>query len=70
MGCTDRESNFNNFIFTNGSWGCVWGWDYTYAAPERRVIVERLGERLTEYALAFDSGKQQWVATPTLHMEK
>jgi hypothetical protein len=70
MGCTDRESNFNNFVYSNGSWGCIWGWDYTYTAPERRTIEEHLGESLAKYVLAFDGNKHQWVATPLQDREK
>ena len=44
MGCWDKDSNFNAFIYTNGKWMVGWGYELSFEAPTKEILEEELSK--------------------------
>ena len=65
MGCRDQQSNFNHFVFSNGTWGCMWGLELTFTAPTESILRSGVKEHTADggtWVTSFDSKTQQWHA--------
>jgi hypothetical protein len=44
MGCRDRDSNFNAYLYRDGGWGVGWSLATTVEAPNREILEQKLQE--------------------------
>lgn len=44
MGCMDRESNFNAFVYKNGRWMVGWSVELTFEAPTKEILEAELNK--------------------------
>jgi hypothetical protein len=68
VGCTDRDSNYNNLSFDTSTkkWWATWGFEGSFSAPTKKLIVERMeasGLNKADYDFV-KTDPRRWKATP------
>lgn len=71
MGCDSAETNFNNYIFHDGTWQVCRGWDRSYSAKDIGIIITELRRNKKnprkDYTFRYNWQHNVWVATPINH---